>query len=144
MLILGRLCMWRFCALMFRIELIWSAILRSYFYIHNDWVTCTEWINLMSLAKILYIERNLIIFYILWFRSSQRKLFTFILLSAVFTESRKFKMPEDSTSYRIIPFSVGVGKNPKDAASVRATFPIPAACGLYYFEIRIISKGRDG
>ena len=39
---------------------------------------------------------------------------------------------------------VGVGKNPKDAASVRATHPIPAACGLYYFEIKVISKGRDG
>jgi len=38
----------------------------------------------------------------------------------------------------------GIGKNPKDAASVRATHPIPAACGLYYFEIKIISKGRDG
>ncbi|KAK7114787.1 ran-binding protein 9-like isoform X3 [Littorina saxatilis] len=40
----------------------------------------------------------------------------------------------------------GVGKshNHKDAASVRATHPIPAACGIYYFEVRIISKGRDG
>ncbi|MEQ2157975.1 Ran-binding protein 9, partial [Goodea atripinnis] len=26
------------------------------------------------------------------------------------------------------------GKTPKDAASVRATHPIPAACGVYYFE----------
>eukprot|EP00794_Sanderia_malayensis_P018744 gene18744-20633_t len=38
----------------------------------------------------------------------------------------------------------GIGKNPKDAASVRTTYPIPAACGLYYFEIKVISKGRDG
>ena len=38
----------------------------------------------------------------------------------------------------------GVGKGHKDAAAVRATHPIPAACLLYYFEIRIISKGRDG
>ncbi|KAK7483031.1 hypothetical protein BaRGS_00025694 [Batillaria attramentaria] len=38
----------------------------------------------------------------------------------------------------------GVGKNHKDAASVRATHPIPAACGIYYFEVKIISKGRDG
>ncbi|KAK5889595.1 hypothetical protein CesoFtcFv8_015587 [Champsocephalus esox] len=35
-------------------------------------------------------------------------------------------------------------KTPKDAASVRATHPIPAACGVYYFEVKIISKGRDG
>uniref|UniRef100_A0A8C1CMH9 CTLH domain-containing protein n=2 Tax=Cyprinus carpio TaxID=7962 RepID=A0A8C1CMH9_CYPCA len=38
----------------------------------------------------------------------------------------------------------GHGKTPKDAASVRATHPIPAACGVYYFEVKIISKGRDG
>lgn len=38
----------------------------------------------------------------------------------------------------------GVGKTHKDAASVRAAYPIPAACGLYYFEIKVVSKGRDG
>ncbi|GAA6070348.1 ran-binding protein 10 isoform X4, partial [Tachysurus ichikawai] len=40
--------------------------------------------------------------------------------------------------------NTGHGKNHKDAASVRATHPIPAACGIYYFEVKIISKGRDG
>lgn len=40
--------------------------------------------------------------------------------------------------------SAGHGKNHKDAASVRATHPIPAACGIYYFEVKIVSKGRDG
>ncbi|KAF2360492.1 LIS1 motif [Trinorchestia longiramus] len=38
----------------------------------------------------------------------------------------------------------GFGKTHKDAASVRATHSIPAACGLYYFEVKVISKGRDG
>ncbi|XP_013389065.1 ran-binding protein 9 [Lingula anatina] len=38
----------------------------------------------------------------------------------------------------------GVGKTHKDAASVRAMHPIPASCGIYYFEVKIISKGRDG
>ena len=38
----------------------------------------------------------------------------------------------------------GPGKTHKDAASVRTDYPIPAACGIYYFEIKIISKGRDG
>ncbi|KAK9505116.1 hypothetical protein O3M35_009244 [Rhynocoris fuscipes] len=38
----------------------------------------------------------------------------------------------------------GYGKTHKDAASVRATYPIPASCGLYYFEVKIVSKGRDG
>lgn len=41
-------------------------------------------------------------------------------------------------------FISGLGKNHKDAASVRATNPIPAACGLYYYEVKIVSKGRDG
>ena len=40
--------------------------------------------------------------------------------------------------------SSGVGKTHKDAASVRATNPIPTSCGIYYFEVKIISKGRDG
>ncbi|CAG2174333.1 unnamed protein product, partial [Oppiella nova] len=38
----------------------------------------------------------------------------------------------------------GVGKGHKDAAAVRATHPIPSGCLLYYYEIKIISKGRDG
>ncbi len=38
----------------------------------------------------------------------------------------------------------GHGKTHKDASSVRATHPIPASCGIYYFEVRIVSKGRDG
>lgn len=39
---------------------------------------------------------------------------------------------------------IGIGKSHNDAASVRTPYPIPAACGLYYFEVKIISKGRDG
>jgi hypothetical protein len=38
----------------------------------------------------------------------------------------------------------GYGKTPKDASSVRATHAIPASCGLYYYEVKIVSKGRDG
>uniref|UniRef100_A0A8C9MTZ8 RAN binding protein 10 n=1 Tax=Serinus canaria TaxID=9135 RepID=A0A8C9MTZ8_SERCA len=34
----------------------------------------------------------------------------------------------------------GHGKNHKDAASVRATHPIPAACGIYYFEVKIVTQ----
>lgn len=46
-------------------------------------------------------------------------------------------------TFRLISHA-GHGKTPKDAASVRATHPIPAACGIYYFEVKIVSKGRDG
>ncbi|CAG5098045.1 Oidioi.mRNA.OKI2018_I69.XSR.g15346.t1.cds [Oikopleura dioica] len=35
-------------------------------------------------------------------------------------------------------------KGYKDAASARTNTEIPAVCGLYYFEITVISKGRDG
>lgn len=36
----------------------------------------------------------------------------------------------------------GVGKGHKDAASVRAEKPIPQSCLLYYYEIKVISKGN--
>jgi Ran-binding protein 9/10 len=38
----------------------------------------------------------------------------------------------------------GPGKSHKDAASVRADHPIPPLTGIYYFEVKILSKGRDG
>ncbi|KAI8127648.1 Ran-binding proteins 9/10 like protein [Lucilia cuprina] len=38
----------------------------------------------------------------------------------------------------------GVGKQSNDAASVRTAHPIPPACGIYYFEVKIISKGKNG
>jgi hypothetical protein len=31
-----------------------------------------------------------------------------------------------------------------DAASVRADHPIPSACGIYYYEITILSRGSQG
>lgn len=38
----------------------------------------------------------------------------------------------------------GNGKTHKEASSVRATHAVPASCGIYYFEVKIVSKGRDG
>jgi len=38
----------------------------------------------------------------------------------------------------------GSGKSHKDAASVRSDCYIPPSCGIYYFEVTVISKGRDG
>ena len=50
------------------------------------------------------------------------------------------------TDYAVVKFVnvAGPGKNHKDAASVRATHAIPTSCGIYYFEVKVISKGRDG
>lgn len=39
---------------------------------------------------------------------------------------------------------VGVGKDDTDAASVRSNFPMRSQCGIFYFEVEIVSKGRDG
>ncbi|CAF3007529.1 unnamed protein product [Rotaria socialis] len=38
----------------------------------------------------------------------------------------------------------GPGKSHKDAASVRSDHPIPSLTGIYYYEVKILSKGRDG
>eukprot|EP00128_Syssomonas_multiformis_P017080 Colp12_sorted_trinity150504_noHs@2266 len=38
----------------------------------------------------------------------------------------------------------GQGKDDTQAAAVRANHPIPSACGVYYYEVRVIDKGRDG
>lgn len=32
----------------------------------------------------------------------------------------------------------------KDARAVRTADPIPRACGLFYFEVKVISKGKNG
>eukprot|EP00741_Cyanophora_paradoxa_P021193 tig00000237_g20454.t1 len=39
---------------------------------------------------------------------------------------------------------VGQGKSDAEAAAVRANCAIPAAAGIFYWETRIVSKGRDG
>lgn len=38
----------------------------------------------------------------------------------------------------------GSGKTGKEAAAVRTHLPIPAACGVYYYEVKVVSKGREG
>ncbi|KAI9592137.1 hypothetical protein BDF19DRAFT_425629 [Syncephalis fuscata] len=39
---------------------------------------------------------------------------------------------------------IGSGKSDNDAAALRANRPMPVQAGIYYFEVEIISKGRDG
>lgn len=41
-------------------------------------------------------------------------------------------------------FRIGTPKSHKDAASVRADHPIPPLTGIYYYEVKILSKGREG
>ena len=54
-----------------------------------------------------------------------------------------FQMVLQHKVFDVVLFT-GLGKNHKDAASIRATYPVPSACGIYYFEVKVISKGRDG
>ncbi|KAI8145847.1 concanavalin A-like lectin/glucanase domain-containing protein [Fennellomyces sp. T-0311] len=39
---------------------------------------------------------------------------------------------------------IGPGKNESHAASIRANFPMRRQCGIYYYEMHVISKGDDG
>lgn len=39
---------------------------------------------------------------------------------------------------------VGSGKSDADAAAVRANARMPPQAGIYYYEVKIVSKGRDG
>ncbi|RHZ59500.1 hypothetical protein Glove_363g32 [Diversispora epigaea] len=39
---------------------------------------------------------------------------------------------------------IGPGRNDREAAAIRTNHSIPSQCGIFYFEIDIISKGREG
>ncbi len=39
---------------------------------------------------------------------------------------------------------VGPGSDDRDAAAVRTNHPVPPDCAVFYFEVEIVNKGRDG
>ncbi|KAL4443421.1 hypothetical protein ABPG75_011158 [Micractinium tetrahymenae] len=39
---------------------------------------------------------------------------------------------------------IGPGSDDRDTAAVRANHPVPSDCPIYYFEVEITSRGRDG
>ncbi|KAI3427988.1 hypothetical protein D9Q98_006376 [Chlorella vulgaris] len=39
---------------------------------------------------------------------------------------------------------IGPGSADRDAAAVRANHPVPSDCPIYYFEVEVVSRGRDG
>jgi len=43
-----------------------------------------------------------------------------------------------------VNFTPGPGDDDKDAASVRADHPVPFDVSLYYYEVQVVNKGRDG
>ncbi|TLD38310.1 ran-binding protein [Venturia nashicola] len=38
----------------------------------------------------------------------------------------------------------GMGKSQEEAAAVRADHPMPRECGIYYYEVTVASKGKEG
>ncbi|KAF1914301.1 CTLH/CRA C-terminal to lish motif domain-containing protein [Ampelomyces quisqualis] len=55
----------------------------------------------------------------------------------------KFAQLDIDDNGRQAKFS-GSQKTHDEAAAVRADFPMPRQCGIYYYETTVISKGRDG
>jgi Ran-binding protein 9/10 len=39
---------------------------------------------------------------------------------------------------------VGPGSDDRDAASVRTNVPVPSHSSLFYYEVEIVNRGRDG
>lgn len=58
-------------------------------------------------------------------------------------EADKFAQLELEENGCLAKFS-GTQKAHDEAAAVRADFPMPRQCGIYYFEVTVTSKGRDG
>ncbi|KNG48813.1 ran-binding protein [Stemphylium lycopersici] len=58
-------------------------------------------------------------------------------------DSDRFNQLELEDGGRMAKFS-GTQKTHDEAAAVRADFPMPRQCGIYYYEITVISKGKDG
>ncbi|EOA91420.1 hypothetical protein ACJQWK_03343 [Exserohilum turcicum] len=58
-------------------------------------------------------------------------------------EGDRFSQLELEDNGRMAKFS-GTQKTHDEAAAVRADFPMPRQCGVYYYEITVISKGKDG
>ena len=64
------------------------------------------------------------------------------LPSGMNPEDRSNRVEVDSEG--LVVKYVGPGRNDSDAASIRSTLPVPPQVGLYYFEVKIISRGKDG
>jgi hypothetical protein len=59
------------------------------------------------------------------------------------SETDKYAQMEILEDGRNAKFS-GTQKTHDEAASVRADYPMPRQCGIYYYEVTVVSKGKDG
>ena len=58
-------------------------------------------------------------------------------------DTDKFPQVEIEEGGRQAKFA-GPQKTQDEAASVRADCPMPRQCGIYYYEVTVVSKGKDG
>mmetsp|Transcript_16510 Transcript_16510/g.28622 ORF Transcript_16510/g.28622 Transcript_16510/m.28622 type:complete len:439 (+) Transcript_16510:62-1378(+) len=64
-------------------------------------------------------------------------------LPTAWSSKEKYSMLDLSESNLRVTYT-GQGKSDAEAAAVRANHPIPVSCGIYYFETKVVNKGRDG
>jgi hypothetical protein len=58
-------------------------------------------------------------------------------------ETDKILQMELEDNGRLAKFT-GTQKLNDEAASVRTDYPMPRQCGIYYYEVTVVSKGKDG
>jgi hypothetical protein len=64
-------------------------------------------------------------------------------LPSKWNESDKFPGLEITSDGLEVKFT-GMAKASDEAAAVRADHPMPRACGIYYYEVTILSRGKEG
>ena len=57
-------------------------------------------------------------------------------------EDRSNRIEVDSEG--LVVKYVGPGRSDSDAASIRSTLPVPPQVGIYYFEVQVNNRGKDG
>lgn len=60
------------------------------------------------------------------------------------SERYRHELLSVSSDGRDVTYQGASSNGDKDAAAARTTHPIPPACGIYYYEVEIISKGNKG
>ena len=64
-------------------------------------------------------------------------------LPSKWSESDKFPGLEVTNNGLEVKFT-GMAKASDEAAAVRADHPMPRACGIYYYEVTVLSRGKEG
>lgn len=60
------------------------------------------------------------------------------------SDTDKYTQLDIEDGGRSARFTGGTSKTHDEAASVRADHPMPRQCGIYYYEVTVMSKGKEG